>query len=95
MICSCCGDLLVEDRFRDWTARWRCLKCGHVHDSASVQNYHPRQEKDFFVNTPEPDYFDEEVHLGAESFVGSYATSRRPPASQATGVIARHPKKSR
>ena len=29
MICSHCGDLLVEDRFMDWAARWRCLKCGH------------------------------------------------------------------
>ena len=49
MICSRCGDLLVEDRFMDWAARWRCLKCGHVHDSISVENHLSTQRKDLFV----------------------------------------------
>jgi hypothetical protein len=76
MICPRCGDLLVEDRFMDWTARWRCLKCGHVQDSVSVQRYLKRQEKAFFLQSAEPDYFDEEVHLGSESFIGPDVTSQ-------------------
>ena len=70
MICSRCGDLLVEDRFMDWTARWRCLRCGHVQDSASVENHVACQK------SAEPDYCDEEVHLGSESFVDPDVTSR-------------------
>lgn len=76
MICSRCGDLLVEDRFMDWTARWRCLRCGHVQDSLSVQSYLKHQERALFVKSSEPDYSDEEVHLGSESFVGVDVTSR-------------------
>jgi hypothetical protein len=49
MICCHCGDLLVEDRFMDWAARWRCLKCGHVQDSISVENHLSTQRKDLFV----------------------------------------------
>ena len=70
MICSRCGALLVEDRFMDWTARWRCLKCGHVHDSNAVQTYLAHEEQAFLSKSVEPDYLDEEVHLGSESFVG-------------------------
>jgi hypothetical protein len=77
MICSRCRDLLVEDRFfMDWTARWRCVKCGHVQDSVSVQNYLSRQVKDLLLKSAEPDYWDEEVHLGSESFIGSEVTFR-------------------
>jgi hypothetical protein len=71
MICTHCGALLVEDRFMDWTARWRCLKCGHVQDSLSVENLQPRPEESRAMATAEPDYRDEEVHLGSESFVGN------------------------
>ena len=39
MICSRCGALLVEDRLMDWATRWRCLKCGQVHDATSVQTH--------------------------------------------------------
>jgi len=69
MICSHCGNLLIEDRFMNWPARWRCLKCGHVEDSLSVQSFRARQEKGFLLKSAEPDYWDEEVHLGSESFV--------------------------
>jgi hypothetical protein len=62
MICSRCGDLIVEDRFLDWTARWRCLKCGHLHDTPSVEGFLTPQ-------SAEPDYLDEEVHLSAESII--------------------------
>jgi len=77
MICSRCGDLLVEDRFMDWTARWRCLKCGHVQDSASVQRYLARQERGLRPMF-EPDYGNEEVHLGVESFVGGNLFVTKP-----------------
>ena len=69
MICSRCGDLIVEDRFLDWTARWRCLKCGHVQDTLSVQRFLTRQEQTLFLQSTEPDYLDEEVHLSAESII--------------------------
>jgi hypothetical protein len=53
----------------DWTARWRCLECGHVADSATVQSFllHQKQERRPAV---ESGYWDEEVHLGPESFIG-------------------------
>jgi hypothetical protein len=59
MICTHCGALLVEDRFMDWTARWRCLKCGHVADSASVESF-LRHHKKEARPTAESDYGDEE-----------------------------------
>ncbi len=49
MICCHCGDLLVEDRFMDWAARWRCLKCGHVQDSISVENHLSTQRQELFA----------------------------------------------
>jgi hypothetical protein len=70
MICSHCGALLVEDRFLDWAARWRCLKCGHVHDSNQVQGHMMSEQARLLPRSSEPDYFDEEVHLGSESFIG-------------------------
>lgn len=76
MICSQCGALLLEDRFLEWTARWRCLKCGHVQDSVTVHSYLARQEKGFLLKSAEPDYWDEEVHLGSESFVDPDVTSQ-------------------
>jgi len=81
MICTQCGALLVEDRFMDWTARWRCLKCGHVQDSLGGQNLPLRQEKSRTIATAEPDYWDEEVHLGSESFVGLNITNQNVQAS--------------
>jgi hypothetical protein len=68
MICTQCGALLVEDRFMDWTARWRCLECGHLADSASVQSFLMDQGKK--RATADSDDWDEEVHLGPESFIG-------------------------
>ena len=67
MVCLRCSGVVVEDRFMDWPARWRCVKCGDVQDSMSVQNYPAQQEKD------SPKYADdwgEEVYLGSESIVG-------------------------
>jgi hypothetical protein len=53
MICSRCGDGLVEDRFMDWTARWRCFKCGHVQDSLSVQSLPTRPEESRAITEPQ------------------------------------------
>jgi hypothetical protein len=70
MICTQCGAPLVEDRFMNWTARWRCLECGHLADSASVESFLMHQTKDRRP-TAESDYWEEEFYLGPESFIGS------------------------
>jgi hypothetical protein len=72
MICSHCGAVLVEDRFMEWTARWRCLKCGHVHDSVSVENHLASHRADLVLS----DYWNEEAHFGPESFVRPEVTGR-------------------
>ena len=76
MNCSRCKGLMVGAHFLDyeggygemWTSSWRCVNCGHVHDSVIEQNRLARQEKVLVFPSSEPDYQDEEVHLGAESF---------------------------
>jgi hypothetical protein len=70
MICTQCGALLMEDRFMDWAARWRCLECGHLADTANVESFllHHKQER---RPTDESDYWGEEVHLGPESYISS------------------------
>jgi uncharacterized Zn finger protein len=77
MNCSRCLGLMVEDQFLDfeggygqmWTISRRCVNCGHVHDSVIAQNRLARQEKVLVLSSSEPDYQDDEVHLGAESFI--------------------------
>ena len=76
MHCSRCRGLMVKDHFLDieggfremWTASWRCMNCGHVHDAVIEQNRLAQQEK-VVVCSSEPDYADDEVHLGAEAFI--------------------------
>ena len=77
MTCLCCLGLMIEDQFLDmkssygqmWAASLRCGNCGHVHDSA-IKQFHPaRQEKAGARPSDEPDYRDDEVHLGAESII--------------------------
>ena len=65
MYCTRCGGLVVEDRFRDWTARWHCLKCGHVADSVNEQSLlaHQEQERCLFLTNAEPEYWDEEESI--------------------------------
>ena len=48
--------------------KWRCLECGHLADSASVESFlmHQNKEKRPIA---ESDYGEEEVHLGPESFI--------------------------
>jgi hypothetical protein len=69
MICAHCGTLLVEDRFMDWTARWRCLKCGRVQDSVSVENHLARQREHVLREDVRPDYLNEEARVCSEAIV--------------------------
>ena len=74
---SRCSGLTVEDHFLDfegsygqmWAARWRCVNCGGVHDSAIELNRLARQEQVLALPSGEPYDQDDEVHLGAESFI--------------------------
>lgn len=76
MKCSRCQGLMVESHFLDfeggfremWATSSRCLNCGHVYDAVIEQNRLARQEKVVMFSSSEPDYQDEEVHLGSESF---------------------------
>jgi hypothetical protein len=49
------------------------MNCGHVHDPVIEQHRRARQDKALALPSGEPDYQDEEVHLGAESFVSRAA----------------------
>lgn len=77
MTCLCCLRPMIENQFLDlkspygqmWAACLRCGNCGHVHSSA-IKQFHPaRQEKGVARPNGEPDYRDDEVHLGAESII--------------------------
>jgi len=52
-----------------WTTSLRCMNCGHVHDSVMAQNRQIQQPKVVVVSSGAPDYQDDEVHLGAESYL--------------------------
>jgi hypothetical protein len=77
MNCRRCQGLMTEDQFLDfkgthgfmWTTGWRCVNCGHVYYSMIEQHRLVRQEKVLVLPSGEPDYQDDEVHLGAESFI--------------------------
>jgi hypothetical protein len=77
MNCSRCQGLMVEDQLLDmegtygqtWTTSLRCVNCGRIHDSVTEQNYLARQEKTLMRSGGEPDYQDDEAHLGAQSFI--------------------------
>ena len=79
MICSRCGELLLEERFMDWTARWRCMKCGQVHDSKNVQSHIVNEQNRLY---DQPEYSDDEVYLGLESFIGDLTKIENPNYSQ-------------
>ena len=85
MICSRCGDLLLEDRFMDWAARWRCMKCGEVYDSKNVKNHIENEHNRLFTKRSESEYFEDEVYLGLESFIGHLAKVEDPMQSQKEG----------
>jgi hypothetical protein len=77
MNCSRCQGLMIEDQFLDmesqygqmWARSLRCVNCGHVHDSVIERHRPARQEKVMALHSDEPDYRDDEVHLGAESII--------------------------
>ena len=51
MICSRCGVLLVEDRFVDWAARWRSLKCGNVQAVIEAESAVNQRQAKFALRT--------------------------------------------
>ena len=77
MHCSRCRGLMIEDRFLDmestygqmWAASLRCVNCGHIHDSVTEQHRVARPETVVALPSGEPDYQDDDVHLGAESII--------------------------
>lgn len=77
MTCVRCLGLMIKDQFLDlespygqmWATSLRCVNCGHVHDSVIEQNRPARQEKGVARLSSEPDYQDDEVHLGVESLI--------------------------
>ena len=77
MNCSRCQGLMVEAQLLDfdggygqmWTTSLRCVNCGRISDSVTEQNRLTKQEKVLVTSSHEPDYQDDEVHLGAESFI--------------------------
>lgn len=77
MQCARCQGLMVEAQLLDmegaygqmWTTSLRCVNCGRIHDSVVDQNRLVRQGKVLVSSSGESDYQDDEVHLGAESFI--------------------------
>jgi hypothetical protein len=63
---------MLEDHFLDfeggcgemWARSWRCVNCSHIHDPVIERNRLARKASVLAVSTGEPDYQDEEVHLG-------------------------------
>lgn len=76
MNCSRCLGLMIEDQFLDmagqygemWARSLRCVNCGHVHDSV-IQLHRLARQEVVAIPSSEPDYQDNEVHLGAESII--------------------------
>jgi hypothetical protein len=81
MNCSRCRGLMVKDHFMDfegtighmWMMGWRCMNCGHVYDPMIERNRQLAQAELRALASSEPDYDDEEVHLGPESFTAHAA----------------------
>ena len=74
MICTGCGALLLEDRFMDWSARWRCLSCGTVQGLIDEGRHLDGHQANSAHH--ELEYCDDEVHLGWEALVRAQATLR-------------------
>ena len=77
MNCSRCHGLMIEDHLLDmessygkmWARSLRCANCGYVHDATIEQHRLAQQKKVLALPSGEPDYQDDEVHLGAESII--------------------------
>jgi hypothetical protein len=87
MTCLRCQRLIIEDQFIDlestygqmWAASLRCANCGYVHSPEGEQHPLVPQEKPLVLSSGEVDYQDEEVHLGAESFIRQAARCSLAP----------------
>lgn len=73
-----CQGCMAKDHFIDLLENaeylgvegWHyCLDCGNVLDPVMERNRLVRQEKVWALPSGEPDYQDDEVHLGAEAFI--------------------------
>lgn len=81
MNCLRCHGLMVKDHFMDfegtighmWMTAWRCMNCGHVCDSMIERNRQLAQAEVQVRAISEPNYEDDEVHLGAESITAHAA----------------------
>lgn len=81
MRCFRCHGLMVKDHFLDfegttghmWVTGYRCMNCGHIHDPVIKRHRLGRRQRVSALRTVEPDYQDDEVHLGVESFVARAA----------------------
>ena len=83
MSCSRCCGLMIKDHYMDhegtsgytWMSAWRCMNCGHVHDTTIERNRRslPAHAPKLVEVSDESDYADAEVHLGAETLVAQAA----------------------
>ncbi len=76
MFCSCRRETWLGSHFRiyGWrdgkvsTFGRRCVECGYAHESVNKENLLSPHDRARSFASSEPDYQDEEVHLGVESF---------------------------
>ena len=76
MTCSRCSGFMTESHFVDmesayvemWARSPRCVNCGHVHDAVMERNRLAQMKQSLAYSSSEPDYQDDDVHLGVESF---------------------------
>lgn len=83
MSCSRCCGLMIKDHYMDhegtsgytWMSAWRCMNCGHVHDTTIERNRQTQQvhRPALAIATSETEYAGEDVHLGAETMVAQAA----------------------
>ena len=77
MTCSRCSGFMLESLFLDveggygemWASSWHCLNCGHTHDPVIERNRLAQQEKVLVVPSGQPDYQDDDIHLGPEASI--------------------------
>lgn len=77
MTCSRCSGFMRESLFLDleggygemWARSWHCVNCGHTHDPVIERNRLAQQKKVLVLPSGEPNCQDDDVHLGAESFI--------------------------
>ena len=77
MECTRCQGLMLKDQLLDleggygemWANSWRCVNCGHAHDAVIEWNRRAHAEKVWAVPSGEPDYQEDDVHLGAAAII--------------------------